>query len=470
MVTINLVVSGNVGKLALLCVAQFVVVLDVTIVAVALPAIQADLGFTDTGLQWVLTAYVLVFGGALLVAGRAGDLYGSRRLFAAGLVLFAVASLGCGLAAGPGALVAGRAVQGLGAALLSPAALALLTAIVPEGEPRARALAAWTAAAAAGGASGWVLGGLLVDGLGWPAVFLVNVPLGLAGAVLARAWLPERREPGAPAGLDLAGALAVTAGLALVVFGLAQAEAAGPLAPLPAGTLAAGLGLLWLFARIERRAASPLLAPGTLRRPGLGLALLVAVALTASTSPAMFLYTLHLQGPVGLGPLAAGLACAPLNLAVIAGSALGPRVARRLGRPGTMALGAAVVTAGIGLLAPLGAAVAPHVPALALMGAGLGCASVASTAAGAAAAGDQEGLVAGLLTTAAQLGTVAGLAVFVPLAAAFGGPGPGYRWAIAGAALAAAAGAVAAAVRRRVGAPVPNLRSLRPMVQRRAPK
>ena len=217
--------DGN-ARLALLCVAQFVVVLDVTIVAIALPAIGDDLGVSPTGLQWVLSAYTLTFGGLLMLAGRAADLSGRRRAFRAGLTLFAAASLACALAPTAAALVAARAVQGAGAALVAPAALALLVATEPEGAARTRALAVWTAAAAGGGASGWVLGGAISGGLGWEWVFAVNVPVGLAGAALAGRLLPESRERGA-ARLDVPGALALTAGVGAVLLGLSRGETEG---------------------------------------------------------------------------------------------------------------------------------------------------------------------------------------------------------------------------------------------------
>src|SRR3954447_25985480 len=235
--------GGN--RLALICVAQFVVVLDATIVAIALPAIGADLGVSATGLQWVLSAYTLTFGGGLMLAGRAADLFGRRRVFRVGLVVFALASLGCALASTAAALVAARAIQGAGAAVVAPSALALLVALEPDGPGRSRALAVWTAAAAGGGASGWVLGGAISGGLGWQWVFGVNVPIGLAGAAVAGRILPESREgtapgasrrrsapaPGASRGrsapaprLDLAGGVLLTLGVAAVLFGLSRVE------------------------------------------------------------------------------------------------------------------------------------------------------------------------------------------------------------------------------------------------------
>src|SRR5215213_7254358 len=282
------------ARLALLCVAQFVVVLDVTIVAIALPAIGDDLGVSTAELQWVVSAYTLTFGGGLLLAGRAADLYGRRRAFRAGLLLFAAASLACALAPSAPVLVAARAVQGAGAALVAPAALALLVATEPAGAARTRALAVWTAAAAGGGASGWVLGGAISGGLGWEWVFAVNVPVGVAGAALAGRLLPESREPGA-ARLDVWGALTLTAGVGAVLLGLSRGEAEGLTAVVTLGPLAAGLSLLALFAAIERRAHAPLVPPGALRAPGLAVGVGAALALTGATTPAMFLCVLHVQ-------------------------------------------------------------------------------------------------------------------------------------------------------------------------------
>lgn len=377
-------------RLALLCVAQFVVVLDVTIVAIALPAIRRDLGFEPADLQWVIGAYTLTFGGGLLLAGRVADLYGARRAFRSGLLIFAAASLACALAPTAVSLIAARAVQGTGAALVAPSALALLVAT----DPRPRALAIWTAAAASGGAAGWVLGGLITSGPGWEWVFAVNVPIGLAGAVLAGRLLPAD-GPRSEGGLDLPGALTFTLGLAAVLLGLSRAWV------LPVG---AGLLLLILFARIQRRAPNPLLPPGALRRPGLARGSLVALAITGTTSPAMFLAVLQQH-------TANGLVFVPLNVAVIAGSLASPRV------PRAMPAGLAAIAAGCTMLA-LGT---PLLPALLVMGAGLGIASVASTKAG---VGDEaQGLASGVLNTAAQLGTAIGLAVLVAPAAALG-----FRW------------------------------------------
>src|SRR5215207_5838804 len=240
----------SIAGVGLLCLAQFVVVLDVTVVAIALPSIREELGFSTASLQWVVSAYTLVFGGLLMLMGRAADLIGRRRLLAVGFALFGGASLACGLASSAGVLLAARAVQGVGAAAISPAALALLTATVPPGPRRTRALGVWTAAAAGGGALGWVLGGVLTEQAGWEWVFLVNVaPCALALLLLPR-LLPESRADRASR-LDVPGALTVTVGLALLVLGLTRAEQAGIADPSTVGSLAGAAARLAAFARIE---------------------------------------------------------------------------------------------------------------------------------------------------------------------------------------------------------------------------
>ena len=429
--------------IALLCVAQFVVVLDATIVAIALPAIQRTLHVATADLQWIVSAYTLAFAGFLVLAGRLADLHGRRRVFMAGLALFAGASLACGLSRSLGVLVAARALQGLGAAAVAPAALAAITAAVPDGAERRRALGVWTAAAAGGGASGWLLGGVITEQAGWPWVFLVNVPIGAAAVALAPLLVPETRAREQGRRLDVAGAATLTTGLALVVLGLTRAQIAGVRSPLAAGGVAVGALLLALFARIEARAADPLLPASLLRADGLAGANLAAAALTASTTPPLLLCVLALQGAQGRSALETGALFAPFNLAVISGSLLGPRVVRALGTPTAMALGLGGIAAGVlGMLASGGARAAPAalVPAFVVMGVSLGCASVASTTAGTAAAGRaREGVASALLNTAAQVGTALGVAVLLSVAAVAGSPA-----AFAGAIAVALAGAAVA--------------------------
>lgn len=408
--------------LVLLCVAQFTVVLDVTIVAVALPEIRADLGFSRTGLQWVVSAYTLVFGGFLLLAGRMADLWGRRRLFMVGLLLFSGSSLACGLASSPAELVLARVFQGLGAAIVSPAALSSLTAAFPEGQGRGKALAVWTAAAAGGGAAGWVLGGVLTDALGWPWVFLVNVPVGLAGAALAPSFVAETRDEAAPRALDIAGAASSTAGLTLLIYGLTLVEGRGPSDWRTVACLLGAASLLALFVLVEHGSRHPMVPLRIFRSSRLVGASVVALSLTASTSSAMFLCTLYAQEVLGLAPARAGLLFPPVNIAVIVGSLAGPRAIRALGSRATMAVGLLAISAGalclLGLTRGDGYLVYMML-AFTLMGAGLGMASVASTTVGTSAASDDEqGLASGLLNAMAQVGTALGLAVLIPLSAA----------------------------------------------------
>jgi EmrB/QacA subfamily drug resistance transporter len=444
--------------LALLCVAQVVVVLDVTIVAIALPAIQSELGLSAAALGWVVTAYTVAFGGFLLAAGRLADRVGRRRMFVAGLGLFGLASLACGLAPGGGWLFAARGAQGLGAALLTPAALALLTAAHPAGRQRARALAWWTAAAAGGGAAGWVLGGLITGLAGWRWVFLINIPVCALVAWRAVRVLPRQRPDGARH-IDAAGAVLGTAGLSGLVLAVTLVETRGFGDPATPAALVAALGLLAGFAAVEWRGTDPLLDRRLLGRPGIGRANAVAAVLTATTTPAMFLCILHAQQVLGLSPTAAGLLFPPFNVAVIAGSFLGPRVVTRVGGPVTMAAGLAVVATGALALLAI-STTAPALPSMiagtVLLGAGLGVASVASTADGTAGiAAERQGVASGVITTSAQVGTALGLAVVLPLAAGRsadlgGSPAAqvaGYEWGFVLVAGLAAVAALTAGVR-----------------------
>src|SRR5256714_621115 len=245
--------------LILLCVAQFVVVLDASIVNVALPTIGDALKFTESDLPWVVNAYVLTFGGFLLLGGRAADLLGRRAVFMSGLVLFALASLAGGLAVDSGQLIAARAVQGLGAAILSPAALSIVTTTFQDGAERNRALGIWGAVAGSGGAAGVLLGGALTDGLGWEGVLWVNVPIGLIAAAIAPTLLAESRSTSARRHFDVAGAVSVTAGLSLLVYALVDANNAGWGSVRTIGLLAISAALLATFVVTERRTASPLM-------------------------------------------------------------------------------------------------------------------------------------------------------------------------------------------------------------------
>jgi EmrB/QacA subfamily drug resistance transporter len=406
--------------LALLCIAQFIIVLDVQVVVIALPAIQREFGISQTNLQWVVNAYVLLFGGFLMLAGRAADLFGRRRFFIGGLLLFALASLGCGLARSEAWLIAARALQGLGAACISPAALAQLTTIFPQGPERNRALGWWGAAAPVGGVSGLLLGGLLTSGPGWPWVFFINVPIGLLGAILSLPILAESRAPHA-ARLDISGAITGTTGLAAFIYGLTQIQAVGISAPQTLGSLALALAFLLAFVVIERRVHDPLVPFGIFRLRTLTGALLVSLMLTFITSPPSFFGTLYLQQIVGTSPFLTGLAFLPESLCIAVCSVLGARLTTRLGTRWTMMIGMSALILAMILLAQLSVSdgyLHALLPGFLVLGFGLGVGSVAATSAGMAQVkATEQGLVAGLLNTAAQLGTVLGLALLDVIAA-----------------------------------------------------
>ncbi|GCE07292.1 MFS transporter [Dictyobacter aurantiacus] len=406
--------------LVLLCVAQFMVVLDVQVIVIALPAIQRQFAITQTDLQWIITAYVLLFGGLLMLAGRAADLFGRRRFFITGLLLFSFASLGCGLARSETWLIAARALQGLGAACISPSALAQLTSIFPAGPERNRALGWWGAAAPLGGVSGLLLGGLLTSGPGWPWVFFINVPLGLVGATLSPFILRESRAPGA-ARLDIAGALTGTVGLAALIFGLTQMQSLGIGAPPTLLALALALIFLLAFAFIERRVHAPLVPFAIFRRRTLTVSILVSLLLTFLTSPPSFFATLYLQQIVGASPFLTGLAFLPESLCIAVCSVIGARLTTRLGTRRSMVIGMGALLLSMLLLTTLSLGdgyLHALLPGFIVLGFGLGVGSVAATSAGMARIDDTEqGLVAGLLNTAAQLGTVLGLALLDIIAA-----------------------------------------------------
>ncbi len=430
--------------LALLCVAQFVNVLDVNVVIVALPSIQRSLGFSQEDLQWVFSAYVLFFAGFLLLAGRMADLFGRRRMFMAGLGLFALASLVCGLADSPLVLLAARAAQGLGAAITAPAALSIITTTFSEGPERNRALGVWTAVAAAGGAAGLVLGGLITDGLGWEWVFLINVPVGVLGVALAPMLLSESRDVAASRQLDISGAVTITASLVLLVYGFTVSEDSGFGSLAAVTTLVLSAALFAVFVSIESRAANPLVPLGVFHSRNLVGALFVTFTLTATTSPVGMLATIYLQRVLDYSPTFAGLTLLPLSILVIVGSLIGARLAGSLGVRVTMVSGLVMIATATLLMLGISAAsgLAYVLASAILAGLGLGCASVAATSAGTSAVRHTaQGLASGLLNTFAQIGTAIGLALLTTLAAARTAGRPGEIFLVEGYRLAFAAGA-----------------------------
>jgi EmrB/QacA subfamily drug resistance transporter len=407
--------------LAIACLGQFMVILDVAIVTVALPAMRADLGFSATGLQWVVNAYTLTFAGFLLLGGRAADLFGRRRIFLAGLGLFTLASLACGLAPGPGALVAARAVQGLGAAVLAPATLTILTTTFTEPRERARALGIWSAALASGGATGALLGGVLTDTLSWRWIFLVNVPVGLAGIIAARAVLPESRGAVASRSLDVGGALTVTAGLTALVYGLVRTDVVGWTSPETVTALLAAAVLLAAFLVIETRvAAAPLVPLGLLRGRALAGANLAMLCVGGSMFAMWYFVSLYLQGVLGESPLRAGLAFLPASLAVIAGAQAGARLVPRLGPRRVLLVSPLLIAAGLAWMSRVsadGAYVTDILGPIVVAALGLGLSFPPGTyAATAGVAPRDAGLASGLVNSTRQVGGAIGLAALATIA------------------------------------------------------
>ena len=294
--------------LVLLCATQFMVVLDVAIVNVALPSIQDALDFSQENLQWVVSAYTLTFGGFLLLGGRTADLLGRRRVFLAGLALFSAASLACGLAQTDTFLIAARAVQGVGAAVISPGALSILMTTFKEGSERNKALGIWGAIAGVGGAAGVLLGGILTDTLGWEWIFLVNVPVGIAVILLTPRFVAESRAEGATRSFDVAGAVSVTAGLALLVYALVNTDSAGWASGETIGLMALSAALIVSFVVIEMRAKAPLLPLSIFRLRSLTGANIVGLLLGAAIFSMFFFLSLYMQQVLGYSALRSGFA------------------------------------------------------------------------------------------------------------------------------------------------------------------
>jgi EmrB/QacA subfamily drug resistance transporter len=406
--------------LLVLCVAQFMLVLDISVTNVALASIQSDLGFAVGDLQWIVTAYTLVFGSLLIFFGRAGDLFGRRRLFVAGLVVFSLASLLCGLAQEPWQLIAARALQGLGGAMLSPAALSLLVTTFAEGPERTKALGVWGSIAAGGAAAGMILGGILTDLAGWRWVFFVNVPVGVLALVGAVRAVPESKHA-ARTRLDVAGALAVTGGLVALVYGLTRVETAGLGAGVTLRWFALAAALLVAFVVVERRVAAPLVDFGLFRSRGVAGANLFSLLTTAVVVGQSFFLSLYLRNVLGYSPLRTGFALIPITLVVVAVATSMPRLLPRLGVRAVLTLAGLFQAGGMLLsarFAPGGSYLTDVLPAIVVAAVGLGLGFVGATiAATAGVAPQQQGLASGVLNTAQQVGGSVGLAVLATLAA-----------------------------------------------------
>ncbi|RJL27091.1 MFS transporter [Bailinhaonella thermotolerans] len=402
--------------LALLAFAQFISAIDYNIVYVALPAIGRELGFTPQTLQWVVSAYAVAFGGFLLLGGRAADILGRRRVFALALALYGVASLAGGLAASPGPMVAARAVQGLGGALLLPATLSLINTMFAEGPARSRALAVWGGAGGAGLALGSLLGGVLTSAFGWASVFFVNVPLALAAVVAAFALLPADARA-ARGRFDLPGALTATLGSTSLVFALVQGPEAGWASGLIAGAFLAGIAFLGLFVLVEARSAEPLMPLALFANRSLTAAMAITFIFMGTFGAQYYILTVHLQELKGYGALATGLAFLPGGLIGLVGTKVSERLLIRWGTRATLLTGMTLGAAGMAVFA-LGvspqAGYASLLPGLLMIGLGQGIGWTAMfVAASTGVAPERQGIASAMASTTQQIGSAVGLAVLV---------------------------------------------------------
>lgn len=452
--------------LMVLCLGVLMIVLDTTIVNVALPSIREDLHFTETSLVWVVNAYMLTFGGFLLLGGRLGDLLGHRRMFLAGLTLFTVASLACGLAQGQGLLIAARAAQGLGGAVVSAVSLSLIMNLFTEAGERARAMGVYGFVCAGGGSIGVLLGGLLTSALSWHWIFLVNIPIGVLVYALCLRLLPAAKAQAAGGKLDVAGAVTVTASLMLAVYAVVNGNEAGWTSAQSLGPIGAAVLLMALFLLIEARVAAPLMPLGLFRLRNVATANVVGVLWAAAMFAWFFVSALYMQLVLRYDAMQVGLAFLPANLIMAAFSlGLSAKLVMRFGIRGPLTTGLLLAALGLALFAraPIdGSFVADVLPGMLLLGLGAGIAfNPMLLAAMSDVEPSQSGLASGVVNTAFMMGGALGLAVLASLAAArttalaAGGAAPvvalngGYQLTfLAGAGIAAVAGLLSGALVR----------------------
>jgi EmrB/QacA subfamily drug resistance transporter len=458
--------------LYVLCLGDLMIVLDTTIVNVALPSIKDDLGFSATSLAWVVNAYLLTFGGFLLLGGRLGDLFGHRRLFLIGIALFTVASVACGVSTTQGLLVAARAVQGLGGAVVSAVALSLMMNLFTEPAERAKAMGFFGFVMAGGGSIGVLLGGILTDTINWHWIFLVNVPIGVVVILLSLRLLPDAHASAATRRLDVAGAVTVTASLMLAVYAIVNGHDTGWVTGQTLGLLGAAAVLLALFIAIEARVRSPLMPLGLFRLRNVATANLVGILWAAAMFAWFFVSALYLQSVLGYSPLQVGLAFLPANLIMGAFSiGLSAKLVMRFGFRIPLAAGLLVAAFGLVLFAraPVDGSYVAHVlPSMILLGFGAGTAfNPVLLAAMSDVEPSESGLASGVVNTAFMMGGALGLAVLASVASSrtdslgASGDGPlaalngGYHAAFLGGALFAATAAVVGAVLLRTRQQVP---------------
>jgi EmrB/QacA subfamily drug resistance transporter len=406
--------------LILLCVAQFIVVLDASIVNVALPSIGRGLHFSEQNLPWIVNAYVIAFGGFLLLGGRAADLLGRRRVFMAGLLVVGVASLAAGFATTQGELIAARAAQGLGAAIVSPSALSIVTSLFRDGAERNKALGAWGAVAGSAGAAGVLLGGILTDGLGWQWVLWVNVPVSLIALFFTPGLIPESRSESESRHFDAAGAFTVTAGLSVLAYALLDASSAGWGSAKIVTLLALAAVLLVAFAVIESRSKAPLVPFRIFRSRTLTGANVVGILLGASLFSMFFFISLYMQQILGYSPIHAGLSYLPLAITIILAAGIGGQLVTRWGFKPVLAVGMLAIAVGLAWFSRVsvgGSFLADILGPSLLAALGLGFGFVTSTIAAVSGVRDREqGLASGLINTSQQIGGALGLAVLSTIA------------------------------------------------------
>jgi EmrB/QacA subfamily drug resistance transporter len=407
--------------LVIACLAQFMVVLDATIVNVALPSIQRGLHFSTANLAWVINAYTLVFGGFLMLGGRAADLLGRRRLFVAGLILFSVASLFNGLAQSSTMLIIGRGMQGLGGALVSPAALSIIMTTFRDQGERTKALGVWSGIAAGGAAFGLLLGGVLTDLVSWQWIFFVNVPVGVLATLLAGRFVPESRADLGHHSFDLAGATTVTAGLITLVFGIVKAQAWGWGSARTLLVLGAGVVLLAAFVAIEFRSKAPLVRLSVFRTRTISAANAVMLLVASGMFGMFFFASLYVQDILGYSPLRAGFAFLPVTGGIIVGAALAQQLIRRIGVRNVAVAGTSLAAVGLIVLTRVpvhGSYVSDLLVGLIPLSIGMGLTFVPVTLLGTSGvSNDDSGLASGLFNTSQQVGGSLGLAILATLAA-----------------------------------------------------
>jgi len=422
--TKRLVVDGSRHRsnliLALLCAAQFMLILDIAIVNVALPSMQRTLGLSAENIQWVVGGYALTFGGFLMLGGRLADVVGRRRMFLTGLVLFIGASMLGGFSQSGGMLIAARAIQGFAGALVSPAALSLLTTTFTEGRERNRALGMWSAMAAGGASAGLILGGLLTQELSWRFTLFINVPLGLAAVLLSRVLAADAPHRGTKVSLDIPGAVSLTGGVLALAYGVTEATGQGFASPKVLIALALSAALLIAFVVAERSSSQPLLPRRMLRLRSVVAGNSVAALVSVVMIGAVFFNSLYLQEILGYTPIQAGLAWLPQTVLIMVVSNIGARIATTMGARLLIALGAFVLGAGMLLFLRTGPDsdyVTVLIPAMLVTGIGVGLAFVSVTMAATTGVPDRDqGIASGLIGTAQQVGMAVGLAILVNIA------------------------------------------------------